>query len=302
MMFDVSNAVISQLHDELFDQKQVTVSVLRLDLIHPVISGNKLFKLHYFLEEASAAPHKTMLTFGGAYSNHLAATAHACSLSGIKSIGIVRGEQPAVLSPTLLQCRNDGMQLRFVSRNHYKEKEDAEFIDSLKNEFGACTIVPEGGYHAQGAKGAALISALFEGHPYTHICTALGTATTAAGLLLGASPSQKIVAIPVLKGMADIPQRIVHLTGSSAFLNNFEIIADYHFGGYAKKTDELISFMQQYWEQHKLPLDFVYTAKLFYAITDLIKKDHFPRGSQLLCLHTGGLQGNRSLPANTLPY
>ena len=301
MLFDISNAAIEMLPNDLFQQKQVTVSVLRIDKIHPVVSGNKLFKLHFFLQEALQTSHKTILTFGGAYSNHLAATAYACSVLGLKSIGIIRGEEPAELSHTLLQCLNEGMQLKFISRQQYAENDDAEFIQSLKNEFGECTLVPEGGYHPLGAKGAALIMDLV-GKNYSHICTAMGTATTLAGLLRRAEPFQKIIGIPVLKGMTDMEERLLHLTGNKTLPGNFDLLDDYHFGGYAKKTDELIQFMNQCWQQYQLPLDFVYTAKMLYAVTDQVKKDRFPKGSNILCLHTGGLQGNRSLPANTLNF
>ncbi len=301
MLFDISNAVIEPLKNDLFDKKQVGVSVLRLDKIHPVVSGNKLFKLHYFLQEALQSSHKTILSFGGAYSNHLAATAYACTLLGLKSIGVVRGEEPAQLSHTLQQCIKDGMHLKFISRKQYGEKEEAALLQSLQQEFGECTVVPEGGYHPLGAKGAALIIELI-GKEYTHICTAMGTASTLAGLLLGAEPSQKITGIPVLKGMTDMEERIIHLTGYKTLPSNFELLDGYHFGGYAKKTGELIQFMNQCWQQYQLPLDFVYTAKMLYAVTDRTRQDHFPRGSNIICLHTGGLQGNLSLPANTLIF
>lgn len=301
MLFDISNAGIEPLQDDLFLKKQVTVSVLRLDKIHPVVSGNKLFKLHYFLQEALQSSCKTILTFGGAYSNHLAAAAYACSLLGLKSIGVVRGEEPAELSHTLLQCMNDGMQLKFISRQQYAGNDRAEFIQSLKNEYGECIVVPEGGYHPLGAQGAALIMELIPEN-YSHICTAMGTATTMAGLLLGADPLQKIIGIPVLKGITDTEERLQHLTGHKTLPGNFELLNDYHFGGYARKNDELIQFMNQCRQQYQLPLDSVYTAKMFYAVTDQVKKDHFPRGSNILCLHTGGLQGNRSLPPNTLSF
>lgn len=302
MLFDISRATIDLLTDTLFEEKKVSLSVLRLDKIHPVVSGNKLFKLHYFLQEALGSPHKTILTFGGAYSNHLSATAYACTAAGLKSIGIVRGEKPATLSHTLRQCISDGMELRFISRRQYYEKEEGTFTDSLKAEFGDCTIVPEGGYHHLGAKGAGLIMELVKDIHYSHICSALGTATTMAGLLLTAQPWQKIIGVPVLKGMVDIEERLFHLMECSPLPGNFEVFDQYHFGGYAGRTNDLIGFMNQYHLMHGLPLDFVYTAKLFYGIKDLIRKNHFPPGSNILCLHTGGLQGNLSLPPNTLTY
>ncbi len=302
MHFDISNIRTTLLSDDLFTRKQVTLELLRLDEIHPVVSGNKLFKLHYFLEEAVASGHKTILTFGGAWSNHLLATAFACKSAGLKSVGIVRGEEPAALSLTLQQCILYGMQLKFVSREIYAIKDDLLFIQSLKTEYGDCIIVPEGGHHASGAKGAGLIMDLVKDKGYTHICTAVGTATTLAGLLLAAKTTQVVIGVSVLKGMADIEERILSLTGGTANMHQLQLFHDHHFGGYAKQTAALIDFMNQCWKAFQLPLDIVYTSKMLYAVFDAIKSDHFPGNSRILCLHTGGLQGNRSLPVDTLLY
>jgi len=302
MLFDISKAVIEELHDDLFLQKQVKVAVLRLDKIHPLVSGNKIFKLQYFLQEALEYDHKTILSFGGAYSNHLAATAYACKSLQLKSIGIVRGEKPENLSHTLQQCITDGMQLKFISREEYDKKETLNFIKSIKNEFGDCIIIPEGGYHPLGAKGASLIMNLLKEKDFTHICTASGTATTLAGLLMAANPGQAIISIPVLKGITDTAERIKYLTGKQAVTENLKILPNYHFGGYAKKNDQLIEFMNQCWLQHQLPLDYVYTAKMFYAVVDSVKNNYFEKGSEIICLHTGGLQGNKSLPLGTLLF
>jgi len=302
MLLDISKANIEVLHDELFVEKQITLSVLRLDKIHPLVSGNKLFKLHYFLEEALTSKHNTIVTFGGAYSNHLAATACACKLLKLKSIGIVRGEKPEKISSTLQQCMQDGMQLKFIPRLQYADKGTTDFINELKKEFGNCMIIPEGGYAPTGANGAALIMDLIKYNSYTHICTASGTSTTTAGLLIAANPGQIIVSLPVLKGITDNKTSIKELTESKEDFENLLILDNYHFGGYAKKTDWLIGFMNECWIKYKLPLDFVYTAKMLYGIIDSIKKDTFEKGSEILCLHTGGLQGNKSLPLNSLLF
>jgi 1-aminocyclopropane-1-carboxylate deaminase/D-cysteine desulfhydrase-like pyridoxal-dependent ACC family enzyme len=300
MLFDTSKANIEELHDDLFKEKQVRVSVLRLDNIHPLVSGNKLFKLHYFLEEAAASSHKTILTFGGAFSNHLAATAFACRALHLKSIGIVRGEKPRQLSHTLQQCLQDGMQLQFINRQEYAEKDDPAFLNGLAATYGQCILVPEGGFHPQGAKGAALIMDLIKDNSYTHICTATGTATTLAGILMAAQPGQIVMSFPVLKGITDNKMRIKQLTAGD--FENLAILNNYHFGGYAKKTEPLIKFINQCWLQYALPLDFVYTAKMFFGVIDNIKNDTFTKGSNILCLHTGGLQGNKSLPLNKLLF
>ncbi len=308
MLFDISNAGIEELQDDLFVEKQVSVFVLRLDKIHPLVSGNKIFKLHYFLQEAIRSTHskestgKTIVTFGGAHSNHLAATAFACKALHLKSVGIVRGERPAVIPPTLQQCIQDGMQLKFISRQQYTEKETPAFLDQLHTEFINSLIIPEGGYHPLGAKGAALIFELIKDNHYTHICTASGTATTLAGLLMAAKAEQTVISVPVLKGITDTAARLKMLTGNQPEFKNLEIFDGYHFGGYAKKNAALTAFMNDCWLKYGLPLDFVYTAKMLYAIIDRIKKNAFARGSKIICIHTGGLQGNKSLPLNTLLF
>lgn len=288
--------------DKLFSENNISLSVLRLDKIHPVVSGNKLFKLHYFIEATLRSTHKTILTFGGAYSNHLVATAFACRQAGLNSIGIIRGEKPEILSATLQHCKEYGMQLEFISREKYQQKETELFLQDLKNGFGDCTIIPEGGYHPLGAKGAGLIMDLVAEESFSHICTASGTATTLAGLLLKSNAHQQIISIPVLKGMNDTIQRLAYLTPNNIKEKQLTVFDEYHFGGYAKKTNELVSFMNKLWQQHQLPTDFVYTAKMFYAVYDKIHSGFFHSGSNILCIHTGGLQGNVSLPSGTLNF
>lgn len=301
MPFNILDAPVEELNSMVFTTARLQVSVLRLDKIHPVVSGNKIFKLHYFLKAAVESPNKTLLTFGGAYSNHLAATAYACKQAGVKSIAVVRGEKPSVLSHTLQHCLDNGMHLKFVTREDYTTKDEIIFLQQLQNEFGECIIVPEGGFGVTGAKGAAKIYECIPSNTFTHICTAVGTATTAAGLL-SSTVNETIICIPVLKGMTDIKQRIALCGVNIAKANQLQILDEYHFGGYAKKTPELISFMNELWQQFQLPTDFVYTAKMFYAIFDKIKKGWFTPGCNILCIHTGGLQGNLSLPAGSLLF
>jgi 1-aminocyclopropane-1-carboxylate deaminase/D-cysteine desulfhydrase-like pyridoxal-dependent ACC family enzyme len=301
ILFEENELEFDELQDSLFREKQITVSVARLDKIHPIVSGNKLFKLHYFLEQAFAEGKKCLATFGGAYSNHLAATAYACKSVGISCIGIVRGERPAILSHTLKQCEHEGMQLHFVSRETFRHKDDESLIATLTGTSKDVVIVPEGGYHPEGANGAALIMDKLRSQNATHICTAVGTATTLAGLLKESTSTQFIIGIPVLKGMNDIHERISFLCGGHSF-SNLQIFDNYHFGGYAKKTNELIAFMNDFYIKHKVPTDFVYTGKMIYAIMDKIKAGYFEPGSRIICLHTGGLQGNESLPVSTLVF
>jgi len=301
MPFNIFNAPIEELHDELLLQKKISLSVLRLDKIHPIVSGNKLFKLHYFVQQALQSVHETIITFGGAYSNHLVATAFACHEYGLKCIGIVRGEHPKQLSHTLQQCMEYGMTLKFISRTAYAKKEYPDQLNDININFDDAVIIPEGGYDALGAKGAALIWDVMGENNYSHICTAVGTATTLAGLL-SCAIQQEIIGVPVLKGMHDIDNRLDFMLGNNFKKELLQIFNQYHFGGYAKKNSELIDFMNYLWQQHQLPTDFVYTAKLFFAIYDKIKNNYFTEGSHILTLHTGGLQGNKSLPSGTLLF
>ena len=281
--------------------KNVNLTIVRLDKIHNDVSGNKLFKLHYFVEDCLLTAHKTLLTFGGAFSNHLVATAFLCKQKGLKSIGIVRGEEPKTLSHTLARCKNLGMNIRFISRQDYKDFEKSEHdILLLKNIFGDFSLVPEGGYNSSGAKGASLIMDLIAPNTFSHVCTAVGTATTIAGLLLKKSIDQQIIAIPVIKNMIDIPERLHHLGVAT---DNLPVIfSDYHFGGYAKHTSELIAFMNSFYTETQIPTDFVYTSKMMFGIYDKINNGYFKPGSNIVCIHTGGLQGNKSLPIGTLIF
>lgn len=276
----------------------VHLQVLRLDLLHPFVSGNKLYKLHYFLKDAIQQGIQNIVTFGGAYSNHLAATAYACDALNLKSYGIVRGEKPEKLSPTLLFCQQFGMVLIFVSRELYRENDSEHFLQNVQGEY---ILIPEGGFSPEGAKGAALIMENKNITNSTHIVTAVGTATTLAGLCRGAAEMQEVIGIPVIKNMTDIPVRLEELVLNNDY-NPPVIFDEYHFGGYAKKNVELLGFMNQIYEEHKLPTDFVYTAKMMFGIFDKIENKYFPKGSVITALHTGGLQGNNSLRIGTLIF
>jgi 1-aminocyclopropane-1-carboxylate deaminase len=301
MFLPTDTISFDKLESDFLSKNGVSVTVLRLDKIHDEVSGNKLFKLHYFVEACLQNTHKVMLTFGGAFSNHLVATAFLCKEKGIKSIGIVRGEESKSLSHTLSTCKELGMHLHFISRSAYKNIEDVETIKILRDTFGECTIVPEGGFSVEGAKGASLIMNILKNEKYSHICTCVGTATTLAGLLMNNKNNAAIIAVPVIKNMTDIDERIQKLIGN-LYKNNLSIFSDYHFGGYAKYKNELIHFMNQFYTDYTIPTDFVYTAKMMFAIFDKIKNRYFAKGSNIVCLHTGGLQGNASLPTGTLIF
>jgi len=277
----------------LFENK-IEVDVLRLDKISPVISGNKWFKLRYYLEEAKSQHKKSILTFGGAWSNHIIATAAVCKMQELKSIGIIRGEEPKELSSTLSQAKEFGMQLVFISRSDYRQKKIPATL-----QFSDYYIINEGGYGETGAKGASTILDHCN-KIYTHYCCAVGTGTMMAGLINAVSPAQTVLGISVMKNNIALKEMIQTLvTGTE---KNWKLIHDYHFGGYAKHQPALLGFMNEFYEQTTIPSDFVYTGKLFFALSDLIRKNYFPADSKLLLVHSGGLQGNSSLPEDTLIF
>lgn len=275
-----------------------TVDVLRLDEIHPVISGNKWFKLKNYLQDALESNKKVILTFGGPYSNHIVATAAASQYYNIKSIGIIRGERPKSLSHTLQQALSCNMELYFISRSDYKAKSiPEEALTTLDPE--DMYIVDEGGYGKLGMKGAMEILHELNSNDYTDILAAVGTGTMLSGLVAAALPGQRIIGIPVLKDDTLAFKINTLLPGEK---QGFELVYDYHFGGYAKTSPELIQFMNNWYQQTGIPTDMVYTGKLFYAVNDLLKKDFFQEESKILIIHSGGLQGNLSLPKGTLIF
>ncbi len=290
---------IDILSDNFHRSKNISVSMLRLDKIHPVLSGNKIFKLFFFLEEAKHSTHKKIITFGGAYSNHLAATAFACKISEIKCIGIIRGEKPEKLSHTLEYCIQNGMQTEFIKRSDYKKVNDYSFTENLKKKYGDHTLIPEGGFSEKGVMGAAMIGNYYGQEQYSHVCCPIGTATTFAGLIQ-INKNNKVIGFSVLKNLIDIGERLQYLNISPT--SQYEVNHEYHFGGYAKENEELFSFMNSFYEENKISLDFVYTAKMMFGVYDLVKNNYFPPGSNILCIHTGGLQGNKSLASEKLKF
>jgi 1-aminocyclopropane-1-carboxylate deaminase len=269
----------------------VSLDVLRLDLIHPVISGNKYFKLKIPVTNALGADTNGIISFGGAYSNHLVALAYLCNAAGLQSIGVIRGEQPAIYSPTLHDAIGYGMKPVFISRELYADKKQLHVF--FEKEYPGFTMIPEGGQSAEGVEGATEILRLTDTSAYDVIVCAVGTGTMMAGLLQASTESQELIGISSLKLNPgnDIEEFIRRYSQGKPFYIHY----DYHFGGYAKKTNELIDFMNQLWMQHQLPTDFVYTAKMMFAINDLVEKKRFAPGTRILAIHSGGLQGNRSL-------
>ncbi len=282
--------IIQKLSSKLFSEKGIDVSVLRLDLIHPQISGNKWFKLKHNLEEAKKRGHDTILTFGGAFSNHIHATAVACKQFGFESIGVIRGEKESETNSTLSEAKKFGMQLHFITREEYKQKNSEEFIQELKNKFGNFYLIPEGGNNELGSKGCEEI--LPRENDFDFIFCACGTATTFKGLKKQIKLNQKLIGINVLKFNSPIKNSEIDDFANSPTHTSL-IVNQFHFGGYAKHTHELLQFKTQFEMEHNIPLDYVYTSKLFFAVNDLISKNKIRVNCKVLIIHSGGLQGNQ---------
>ncbi len=284
-----------------FSSSTIESSILRLDKLHPIVSGNKWFKLRYYIEDAIAHNASTIASFGGPYSNHLVALAYAAKENNIKSIGYVRATQEDAITPSLQEALGYGMQLEFLGRTHFQAiKNDLLKKNNNGNhEQSGVYYIDEGGYGELGAKGAATI---LNEHckSYNTIIAAVGTGTMLAGLIQAAAAHQNVMGIPILKNEASIEAEIKTLLIDST--KPFRLIHGFHQGGYAKTNPTLIGFMNQLWETEKIPSDIVYTGKLLYAVDSLLKENYFKVGSKILVIHSGGLQGNRSLPSGTLLY
>ena len=283
-------------------EKQVDMDVLRLDRIHPVISGNKWFKLKYYLREAINNHHHTILSFGGAFSNHIVATAYAAREHGLSSIGLIRGDEERALSHTLKAAADYGMQLHFITRDDYRRKETDGFLQHIRSRFGNCYLIPEGGAGSAGVKGSEEILALTDYDKYTHITCAVGTGTMLAGLANSILPAQELIGIPVLKGFDQQVEKLPAQVLKASEKYNCSLFYDFHLGGYAKSPAILIAFMNDFYRQSGIPTDFVYTGKLFYALFELLRQGYFRKESKVLAIHSGGLQGNLSLPPGKLLF
>ncbi|WP_334055858.1 1-aminocyclopropane-1-carboxylate deaminase/D-cysteine desulfhydrase [Polaribacter sp. P097] len=293
---DFNKPYISENHKielPILTQKNVELYIKREDEIHPFVSGNKFRKLKYNLAEAKKQNKTTLLTFGGAFSNHIVATAVAGSLNGFKTIGIIRGEELAndlektlAENATLREAHQNGMTFKFISRADYRNKEQTYFIADLSKEFGDFYLIPEGGTNQLAIKGCEEIltnqDAIFD-----YICSAVGTGGTISGVINSLQNHQKCLGFPALKG-SFLEEEIKKYVKSK---ENWSLQNDYHFGGYAKYNDDLIRFINTFKNQSDILLDPVYTAKMVYGVLDLIGKNHFPSKTKILAIHTGGLQG-----------
>jgi 1-aminocyclopropane-1-carboxylate deaminase/D-cysteine desulfhydrase-like pyridoxal-dependent ACC family enzyme len=283
----------------LLDQKQVEVQVLRLDQVHPEVTGNKFYKLRYNLQQALSQNHRHVLTFGGAYSNHIYATAAAAKEEGLASIGIIRGELLDAQNPTLAFARAAGMTLLGISREHYREKNQAEFLENLRKQFGDFYLIPEGGTNAVAIQGTREILTARHSE-FSHILTPIGTGGTFAGIAASLLPHQQLLGISALKGEG-IREEMTDLLNVEGIQSPgiLEVFTQYHQGGYAKWTTKLIDFIHWFWDAFGIPLDPIYTGKMAFACWDLVEKNYFPPGSRILLIHTGGLQGNEGFTQRT---
>lgn len=273
----------------------IRLYVKRDDLLHPQVSGNKWRKLKYNLIAARQQGYTQLLTFGGAYSNHLFATAAAGKLAGFSTIGVVRGEEYSGHdTATLAFARSCGMHLQFVSRSEYRLKETPEFMARLQQQFDSFYQLPEGGTNKLAVQGVAEVMPEITrqlGRVPHYVCCAMGTGGTLAGLVAGADEPTQVLGFSALKGGAFLADEVTKLVNGEIGEKPFQILTDYHFGGYAKTTPELLDFIRAFEEQTGLLIEQVYTGKLFYGLFDLAKKGFFPAGATVVAIHTGGLQG-----------
>jgi len=292
---------------DILDEKGIRLFMKREDELHPFISGNKYRKLKFNLLEAKGKGFSTLLSFGGAYSNHISALSYAGKTKGFKTIGIIRGEELAHdfehlidTNPTLKFAHENGMRFKFVSREEYRRKENPDFIKDLKSEFGDFYLIPEGGTNTLAIKGCEEILTSEDGD-FDYICVSVGTGGTISGLINAATNTQTILGFPSLKG--EFLQEIIH--EKTMVTKNWKLIHEYHFGGYAKINEILISFINDFNQQTTIPLDPIYTGKMMFGIMDLVKKNFFIKNSSILAIHSGGLQGiegmNKRLSNKKLP-
>lgn len=297
LQFQERNIPLIEIFDKILHQKNSHLYILREDLIHPEISGNKWRKLKYNIQEAKRLNQSTLLTVGGAYSNHIAATAAAGRESRLKTIGIIRGEEILPLNPTLELASKNGMTFKYISREEYRKKNDSEFLQSLKDEFGDFYLVPEGGSNALAVKGCTEILKKIN-VDYDVVCVACGTGGTIAGII--SSTNKKVIGFPALKNASFLKEDIQKLLAnySNHFNvkvenNNWDLNLNYHFGGYAKIDNDLIDFVRQFKATHDVPLDLIYIGKMLYGIFDLLKNTNELDNQTIMAIHTGGLQGNK---------
>ncbi len=267
--------------------------IKREDEIHPLVSGNKFRKLKYNLKAAKQNNTKTLLTFGGAFSNHILATAVAGKLQNFKTIGVIRGDElgqdlskTLATNSTLRAAYEHGMKFEFISREKYRDKMSSDFLQKLELKYGDFYTLPEGGTNALAVKGCEEILTS-DDNEFDYICSCVGTGGTIAGIINSIEAPQKVIGFPALKGDFLIEEIQQYCKGQK----NWQLVSDYHFGGYGKYSDELIHFINRFKEDTTILLDPIYTGKMMFGVLDMIKKNSFPKGSKILIIHSGGIQG-----------
>ncbi|TGE26297.1 1-aminocyclopropane-1-carboxylate deaminase/D-cysteine desulfhydrase [Hymenobacter metallicola] len=286
--------LIQELQEPIATQRGVRLLLCRDDLTHPDLPGNKWRKLKYNLLAAQEQGHHTLLTFGGAFSNHIAAVAAAGRLQGFRTLGLIRGEPTWPLNPTLHRATADGMQLHYLDRETYRRKHEPEVMATLLAETGPAYVLPEGGTNTLALPGCAeLITELAFQTDFDCVAVACGTGGTLAGLLTGLGGQRTALGVAALKNGGflrdDIQQLTRQATGKT--YDNWELLTNYHFGGYASFSAELLDFIQAFELRHGILLDPIYTGKLLFALLALIEQGRFAVGSTVVAVHTGGLQG-----------
>jgi len=281
-----------KIEDNLLKEASISLFVRREDLIHPHLSGNKWHKLKYNLIEAGKSGNKTLLTFGGAYSNHIYAAAAAGKIFGFETIGVIRGEEHTPLNSTLSFASSCGMKLFYLSRQDYRRKHEPEIIQMLEEKFGNFYLIPEGGSNTLAVKGCSEIIQSID-NEFDVICCASGTGGTIAGLICGLNGSRKALGFSVLKGAGFLSRNVEKLVESFSgkVFHNWQINYDHHFGGYARIDIRLLNFIEQFEQNTRIPLDPIYTGKMMFGIYELVKQGFFLKGTKIIALHTGGLQG-----------
>jgi len=286
MIFDVKKSINEPIR--ISNTYGVDLFLKREDNIHPIISGNKYRKLKYNIEAAKKQGRKTILTFGGAFSNHIAAVAAVGKAFNFKTIGVIRGDELAdkiESNPTLMYAKSCGMTFKFISRALYREKQNPLVIKKILKGFSNYYFVPEGGTNDLAIKGCEEILNQYDKN-FNFVCCSVGTGGTISGIINSSNNNQYVLGFPALKG-SFLKEDISKFVRKK----NWNIITDYHFGGYGKVDVDLINFINQFKEDNNIQLDPVYTGKMMFGIYELLKKDYFPKGSKVLAIHTGGLQG-----------
>tara|TARA_B110000263_G_scaffold243246_1_gene249731 strand:- start:7806 stop:8774 length:969 start_codon:yes stop_codon:yes gene_type:complete len=285
-IFAIMKIELHQIFNSLYKDTNIKVFIKRLDLIESDISGNKYFKLKYNIKEVISKGYNKIVTFGGAFSNHILASSIIAKNNNLLSIGIIRGEAHHPLNATLKKATLNGMKLIYISRSEYKLKESKKFTENIYDLYGDCYIIPEGGTNDLAIKGTGDI--ITDHDDYDYICCPVGTGGTIAGIINTSNSNQRVLGFPAIKGFDTLNDNI-NLWSNK---DNWTLIDKYNFGGYARFNNDLIDFIKDFYLNHNIPLDLIYTSKMIYGVNDLIRNNRINSNSSVLLIHTGGLQGN----------